>query len=757
MVRRKHIHVDGIVQGVGFRPFVYRLAQGLNLTGYVRNTTEGVDIEVEGQQADVQRFVCDLTRRKPKAAVIDRLEVSDTPRRRTATFIIRKSARREGFTRIAPDIATCNDCLHEMADPEDRRYLYPFINCTNCGPRFSIIRKTPYDRSQTSMRSFDMCEQCAAEFKDVLDRRFHAQPDCCVECGPRFVLIDLKTGFTTGDDTIIRAIRLLMHGKIIAIKGIGGFHLACDATNTRSITRLRAMKQRPTKPLAVMCDLAHARRIARISEDEASCLLSSIAPIVIVQKKANTIISDHIAPGNPYIGIMTPYAPVHHLLIKNIPYCVMTSGNIRDEPIVKDDEDMRHKLHTIASHALTHDRDIENRCDDSVGFVYPDRGFSIIRRSRGFVPSPVALPDRVPPMLALGPHLKNTFCLARAYEAYVSPHIGDLDNMENLVFFNEMVEKYRTWFRIDPELVVHDMHPEYLSTRIAPDFSLPTQAVQHHVAHIVSCLGEHGVRERAIGIAFDGTGYGLDKRIWGGEFFIGDCTTQQRVAHLEYIPLPGGEASITRPYRIAIAYAATLCGSVFRPRNIPAKEVRSVLNILNDRQFTVETSSMGRLFDCVAGMIGLVKEITYEAEGAINLEHIAKKGVKAHYPYTLLQGDPVRIGIAPVIDGVMHDLSRDVSLPTISAKFHNTIVHFSLEVVKKMSTIHHTRSVCLSGGVFQNRRLLTTLVRTLERNAFNVYVHKRLPTNDGCISYGQVVYANNQRMRNKQKGTKNVH
>lgn len=744
MLKRKRIHVNGVVQGVGFRPFVYRLAHGLALTGFVRNTTQGVDIEIEGLSNRLVRFLKLLRARKPIAAVIDKLDVQAVPPQHTKRFIIRKSAHRHGYTRIAPDIATCRDCFHELYDPSNRRYRYPFINCTNCGPRYSIIKNTPYDRAQTSMQSFVMCDDCATEFKDVMDRRFHAQPDCCAVCGPQFILRGLRRTSRSTTSAIEKTAQLIQKGKIVAIKGIGGFHVACDATRSSVVRRLRDKKRRPTKPLAIMCDLAHAHKIAHISDEEEECLRSAIAPIVILRKKKNAIISAQVAPNNPYIGIMLPYAPVHYLLIDRVKYCVMTSGNVQDEPIVKDDHEVKHKLGSIVTHVLTHNRAIENRCDDSVGFVFPSQGFSMIRRSRGFAPNPIELPSAVPPMLALGPYLKNTFTLARGSDAYVSPHIGDLDNMENLTFFKKTIEKYQTWFRVTPEFIVHDLHPEYLTTRIAHEFKKPTIAVQHHIAHIVSCLGEHNICEKAIGIAYDGTGYGLDNKIWGGEFFVGDCVEQQRVAHLEYLPLPGGESSIVRPYRIAIAYAAVLAKQRFRPKNVSLKEVESVLNILQDKQFTGATSSMGRLFDCIAAMIGLIHEITYEAEGAINLEYIAGHTRSGHYPYTLFEGEPLRIGVAPIIRGVLRDLKKGVGVSTISAKFHKTIVRFSLEVVDKMSTLYRTRIVCLSGGVFQNRLLLSEMVRVLEGAGYRVYVHKRLPTNDGCISYGQVIYGYNQ-------------
>ncbi|MBN2620478.1 carbamoyltransferase HypF [candidate division WOR-3 bacterium] len=749
MRQRKRINVRGIVQGVGFRPFVYRAAHDLDLAGFVRNTTEGVDIEVEGDKKRIEQFLSMLQGKKPPAAVIDTLDIHTVKPRNTRRFVIRKSTRRDGFTHIAPDIATCEDCRRELCDPEDRRYRYPFINCTNCGPRYSIIRETPYDRAQTSMASFMMCEKCTNEFKDVFDRRFHAQPDCCAQCGPAFVLYALKHMTFAPVDPVIAAGRLLRRGSIIAIKGTGGFHIACDATNTQAVRRLRQTKKRPAKPFAIMCTLPHARTVAYISDSEEECLCSPIAPIVVLRKQGSRI-SDAVAPHNPYIGIMLPYLPIHYLLLEIVPFLIMTSGNIQDEPIARDVVEVKGKLGSIVTHVLTHERAIENRCDDSVGFVFPNRGFSIIRRSRGYVPSPLELPDVVMPVLALGPELKSTFVLASNREAYMSPHIGDLDNLETLEFFKEMITKYQRWFRIDPVCIAHDLHPDYLSTRIAADYALPQIAVQHHVAHIMSCLGECGIHDRAIGIAFDGTGYGLDGRIWGGEFFVGDLIQQERVAHLEYLPLPGGDSSIRRPYRIAIAYAAVLCDRIFKPGGVSRKEVCSVLTMLKDHRSTIETSSMGRLFDCVAGMIGLVREITYEAEGAINLEYCAVPRISGRYRYSLIEDEPLRISVAPIIEGVLADLEKGVARSTIAAKFHNTIVQFSLEVVQRLSTLYKTRLVCLSGGVFQNRRLLVHLVQELEKAGFTVYTHRRLPTNDGCISYGQVIYAHACRLKDKQ-------
>jgi hydrogenase maturation protein HypF len=720
----------------------------MSLTGYVRNTTEGVDIEVQGCPTSIKRFIRELRSKKPPAARIEDVESNILPVRQEKTFDIRTSGRSKGFTQISPDIATCADCLTEMRDKRDRRYHYPFINCTNCGPRYSIIQTTPYDRQRTSMSCFTMCSKCAHEFKDVSDRRFHAQPDCCSVCGPVFELRTISKTRIRNVEPITETARLLKQGKIVAIKGIGGFHIACDATNSSAVRLLRERKHRPAKPLAIMVALENVNTIACMSKEEEKTLASPVAPILLLEKKEG-VISEEVAPNNPFFGVMVPYAPVHHLLLEHIPYLVMTSANIQDEPIIKEDREVVGKLGNIVTHYLTHNRGIENRCDDSVGFYLPGKGFSILRRSRGYAPVPVSLPRDVMPTLAVGPYLKNTFTLAHGGDAYVSPHIGDLDNLETLTYFNEMIAKYERWFKIEPALVVHDLHPEYLSTAIARSIPGKTVAVQHHMAHIVSCLGEHHLHDDAIGIAYDGTGYGTDGRIWGAEFFIGNLEQQKRVAHLEYLPLPGGEASIRKPYRIALAYLYKLLGIKRLPR-VPGRshhavsrsEGQMLLGLVEEEQNTIYTSSMGRLFDCIASLVGLVQEITYEAEAAINLEYHAARGVRLSYPYQITGTEPFVIKVHDLIEHVVKDIVRGVNTSTISAKFHNTVAAFSLDVVRNLSKMYGVKKVCLSGGVFQNRYLQNLMVDTIENDGFTVYVHRKLPTNDGCISYGQTILGN---------------
>lgn len=738
MPGRKRIRVSGIVQGVGFRPFIHRLARGSGLRGLVRNTTTGVEIEIEGPTRRVARFIEALRKGAPPAARIDRILTEALPYKGYADFSIRESKRSRGFTQISPDIATCADCRRELEDPADRRGGFPFINCTNCGPRYSIIRDTPYDRPRTSMRAFRMCPDCRREFSDITDRRFHAQPDCCPACGPRYRLYTIRGKAVRTGSPIKEAAARLSQGRIVAIKGIGGFHIACDARNCATVARLRRLKGRPTKPFALMVRPDLIPAIVRATRAEIEALMSPAAPVVLMRKKGEPLCAG-IAPGNPYLGVMVPYSPGHHLLIKEIPYLVMTSANVQDEPIIDRGPAVRQRLSSLVAFYLDHDRPIENRCDDSVGFHLPGRGFSIIRRSRGYAPLPVGLPVKVRPTLAVGPYLKNTFSLARGRDAYVSPHIGDLDNLETMRFFRAMVDRYKRWFRIEPRIIAHDLHPEYLSTKIARDLEGTKVGVQHHIAHFAACLGENNITGDAIGIIFDGTGYGTDGRIWGGEFFTGNLKTQQRAAHLEYLPLPGGESSIRKPYRIAIAYAYAR----LRQRLALAgdAETETILQMVDTGRHTIHTSSMGRLFDCVSAMLGITNEITYEAEAAINLEHAARAKTKGVLPFGVRESTPMVIEIGPTLRAIDDAMKKGRSKGHIAAWFHNTVVEFSCAVAQRLRRAHGLNTVCLSGGVFQNRLLLASMIRVLEENGFVVCTHRQLPTNDGCISYGQVIAA----------------
>ncbi len=745
MIRRK-IMVRGVVQGVGFRPFVYRLATGLGLTGCVRNTTSGVEIDIEGGPGKVGVFIRRLNARRPPASRIDQVLVRKSRPRGRKDFVIASSAQVPGFTQISPDIAVCRQCRREFRDRRDRRHLFPFINCTNCGPRYSIIAAAPYDRRRTAMRRFRMCPACRREFGDVSDRRFHAQPDCCFVCGPSFSLTTATGQPIRTADPIQTAAGIIRRGGIIAVKGIGGFHIACDARNAQAVEKLRRLKRRPTKPLAIMARESDIRRITRLNPAERAFLRSPAAPVVLLEKK-NKVICAAVAPRNPYLGVMLPYAPVHDRLLDDNPYLVMTSANLRDEPVAIDDGAVHRTLRRIVSHILTHDRPIINRCDDSVGFIDADQTPVMIRRSRGYAPTPVALPDTVRPTLAVGPQLKNTFTLARGRDAYVSPHIGDLDNRETLAFFRETLGRYRRWFKIKPEVIAYDLHPDYLSTRLARTLPGKRIAVQHHEAHIAACLGENGLDGPVIGIAFDGTGYGHDGRIWGGEFFVGGSKGMERVGHLEYLPLPGGETSIARPYRIALAYGWLLLGREVPLPNPVSRRERTAVRSMVERGFNLAyTSSMGRLFDAAAGLLGIMPTITYEAEAAIALEHRCRPDIESGYPYRIDRAGtgPFVIRLAETFQAILDDRPRR-DPGVICARFHHTVVRFSLDISRRLRTIYGVNRVCLSGGVFQNRVLLHLMTQRLRADDFQVFSHHQLPTNDACISYGQVILANNKR------------
>ena len=737
---RKALKVKGIVQGVGFRPFVYRLAGELGLTGYVRNTSEGVEIEIEGPARKTNMFIKKLGWEKPAASRIDRIAVRDLAPRNTRLFVIKESHAARGFTRLSPDIALCPDCRREFYEPRDRRYLYPFINCTNCGPRYSIIENTPYDRRRTAMKKYIMCPECGREFAQVRDRRFHAQPNCCPVCGPQFTLYSIRGKKIPSADPIKKASDLIRQGCIVAVKGIGGFHIACDARNKAAVARLRKFKHRPTKPFAVMAGLNDLPRIAQVSVGELEVIAEPAAPVVLLRKKGRSLCSA-VAPSNPYLGVMLPYAPVHYRLLEKVPFLVMTSANVKDEPLLRNDREIKSKLGSIVSHYLTHDRDILNRADDSVGYVRPKRGFSVIRRARGYAPNPVELPFSVIPTLAVGPLLKNTFTLAHNTEAYVSPHIGDLNDRKTLEFFREMTARYRRWFRTDPRIIAHDLHPDYLSTRLARIMPGRKIGVQHHCAHIAACMGENRLRGKVIGIAFDGTGYGLDGRIWGGEFFYGGYQDLRRVGHLEYLPLPGGEASIRKPYRIAVGYLCRLFGADAVPGIAPKNEIRTIAKMIDGGYNLADTSSVGRLFDCVAGLLGIMPEITYEAEAAINLEYRARSGVSGHYPYEIDGADELIIRVAGILKGILKDLGKK-DTGVISAKFHNTVSRFALDICRHLRKIYGVNHICLSGGVFQNRFLSQLMIRDLTGAGFQVFTHRQLPDNDGCVSYGQAILAN---------------
>lgn len=740
-ISSKHIRVYGIVQGVGFRPFVYRLAKEYNLNGWVLNTSSSVEIEIEGKEDDIKAFIRDLNERKPPLAVIEHIEIEDTDLNHFKDFIIKESKEDLGYQLISPDIAVCSDCLRELFDPKDRRYRYPFINCTNCGPRFTIIRDIPYDRSNTTMDRFKMCQDCEKEYNDPMNRRFHAQPNACPVCGPKIWLEGIEA-----DDPIKETARLLKDGKIIAIKGLGGFHLACDATNDRVIRILRERKRRGYKPFAVMMkDIETIKEYCYLSPEEEDILTSPQAPIVLLRIKELKDISREVAPNNNYLGVMLPYTPLHHLLLREVSIpLVMTSGNLSEEPICQENEEALERLKGIADYFLLNDRDIYSRYDDSVIFFIEDRP-QIIRRARGYAPSPIRLPLETRETLGCGGELKNTFCLTKERYAFVSQHIGDLENLETLEHFISTLELYKRLFRIEPEIIACDMHPDYLSTRYALSFEgrLPIVRVQHHHAHIVSCMVENNIIGPVIGISLDGSGYGLDGAIWGGEILIADYTSFERKAHLEYLPMAGGEIAIKRPFRLAIGYLYSLFKEI--PKlpfldEVPEEEIMIVKEQIDKNINTPLTSSMGRLFDAVSSMLNICKEASYEGQPAVELE-MASREIETDecYRWDIDTNDDIFIlKVKPMFEGIIEEIDK-IPKELISAKFHNTIAMMLADVALLLKEKTKIERVVLSGGCFQNRRLLKKILSLLAKRGFQVITHHYIPCNDGGISLGQAI------------------
>jgi len=785
-VALKRITIRGVVQGVGFRPCVYKLAHRHRLTGWVLNHSRGVDIEAEGSPPALAAFVQDLAAQAPPMSRIESIEVADAEVVGYEAFEIRHSVSREesgGETPpllISPDIATCPDCLAELFDAGDRRYRYPFTNCTNCGPRFTIISDIPYDRPLTTMGKFQMCPLCQAEYDNPLDRRFHAQPNACPVCGPQVWLERFSPSpeeaaggvVAEKDAAITGAVELLRDGATLAIKGLGGFHLACDATSDEAIDLLRQRKGRPAKPLAVMMStLDEARQHCLISEDEEQLLTSPQRPIVLLEWKHSSNISQAVAPGNRYMGMMLPYTPLHHVLLRDMGCpLVMTSGNLSEEPIAKDNEEARRRLGHLCDWFLLHDRDIYARYDDSVWYA-PDLSGAVehrkgepnparkipqpIRRSRGYAPFPIKLPFAAREILACGAELKNSFCLTRGDYAFLSQHIGDLENLETLEHFEDSISLYKHLFRIEPQIIAHDLHPEYLATKYARRLGQAGHAlvgVQHHHAHIASCLADNSRSQEdgpVIGVAWDGTGLGSDGRIWGGEFFVGDYAGFQRVGHLEYMPMPGGEVAIRKPYRLALGYLLALFGEL---PIVPTLECvdgaeKSIIRKQVDQSINCPlTSAGGRLFDAVSALIGIRPEASYEAQAAIELE-MAASAIQHPYdqrPYPcaleLVEGAYV-IRLSELFSGLLDDLRDGSSSNIMAARFHRTVSDMIATVCKRVGDEHGVSTVALSGGCFQNRLLLSLVVPRLEQLGFQVLLHSQVPCNDGGLSLGQAVLA----------------
>jgi hydrogenase maturation protein HypF len=795
-------HVTGVVQGVGFRPFVYQLATRAALRGWVANTSAGVDIQVEGDPHTLDNFARQLVNDKPPLARIDSLTFFDTPANGHAlfeTFEIRASVAQGGaFQPISPDVAICDDCLRELFDPADRRYRYPFINCTNCGPRFTIIQDIPYDRPQTTMRAFEMCDDCAREYHDPLNRRFHAQPIACPKCGPQVWLeyserlsvnakqLAVRSTPAAGarlhslqTAAILQTQQLLAQGKIVAVKGLGGFHLACDATNADAVQRLRARKRRVEKPFALMLrDMTTIEQHCFVNDAERALLQSRERPIVLLKRRPESNIARQVAPQQETLGVMLPYTPLHYLLMADggwrdklreasdaMPAAlVFTSGNLSEEPIAYTNDDARERLANLADAFLMHDRDIQIRTDDSVvRVIHPSpptplplgegrRGEGVypLRRSRGYAPFPAHLPFDVPPILAVGGELKNTFCVTRERYAFLSHHIGDLENYETLRSFEQGIAHFEKLFRLAPQVLAYDLHPNYLATRYALERAarenLRAVGVQHHHAHIAACMAENGLdgTRPVIGVAFDGTGYGDDGAIWGSEFLIADYARKIRAAHLAYVPLPGGDKATREPWRIALAYlqrAGVAWSDDLAPVRAANENARRVVRQQIERGINAPlTSSMGRLFDAVASLIGIRQTVNYEAQAAIELEALVEEKETGVYAWET--GDwRLEIDSSSLIRAIVADVRGGVSIPILAARFHNSIALMTRNVCCQLRAEFGLNEIALSGGVWQNMTLLQKTLALLHDENFVVYIHRLVPANDGGIALGQAVIA----------------
>jgi hydrogenase maturation protein HypF len=796
MAERAQISVKGVVQGVGFRPYVYALATGLGLKGYVTNTADGVLIDVEGPA--VPDFIHRLPAEAPPLSRITNIAIIPLPLLGIEEFTIRASldhAGNDAFTHISPDISICTDCFRELNDPEDRRYRYPFINCTNCGPRYTITKAVPYDRPNTTMASFSLCPACLQEYHDPTNRRFHAQPNACPACGPKVQFKVLRSKFKmTSDDPVQAAIEVLRQGGIVAIKGIGGFHIACDALSDSAVRKLRERKRKSNKPFAVMASSTNAiGRYCEVSPDEQVLLESAKRPIVLLRKKvtAPKALSDDLSPRNQYLGCMLPYTPLHYLLfspqengadggLHDPSVLVMTSGNLSEEPIIHRNEDAVVKLSGIVDAFLFHDRDIFMRVDDSVVRVTSDerqgigkldqsiengnsspaaRASSVmfLRRARGYAPEAIALRDSGPEVLGCGADLKNTFTLTKGSFAIPSQHIGDMENFETLQLFEESLANLRHVYRVNPVAIAHDLHPGYLSTHWAKETGAnilqqgverPVQLVpiQHHYAHIGSVMAEHGLTGPVIGVACDGTGYGTDGNLWGGEFLVAGVDGFERIGQLKYIPLPGGEAAIREPWRTAIGYITDAAGTEahdylemngFMDR-YGRKTVEQVMTIAASRGLSPLSSGAGRLFDAVSAMLGVCDRNTFEGESAMALESMTQANIDGEYPVVLSEENEYTVvDFAQTVKAVIKEMTHKASKQAIATRFHNTVASVIRNMVLRIHQRTGLREVALSGGTFQNLYLLSKVTTMLFADGMHVHANLSMPPNDACISLGQ--------------------
>lgn len=748
-MQRRRIVIDGVVQGVGFRPFVYQTARRFGLGGSVHNDCRGVVIEAEGPEASLTSFLVALRVEAPPLAAITGVTVETVPPRGDNDFTIGASVgSAAAVAQVAPDSFVCDDCLSELFNPLDRRYRYPFINCTNCGPRYSLIETIPYDRPRTTMADFAMCPDCLSEYRDPASRRFHAQPNACPVCGPELTLRDGSGAEIATRDVLAAAGELLGAGRIVAIKGVGGYHLAVDACQAAAVERLRRRKLRDEKPFALMAaDLAAVRAFALVDANEERLLAGVERPIVLLRQRPGHAIAAAVAPRNRFFGVLLPYTPLHHLLLRAGPeILVMTSGNRSDEPIAYSEAAALQSLAGIADAFLTHNRRIHIRSDDSIARLMAGKAL-LLRRSRGFVPRSLHLAAPQPPVLALGAELKSCICLTRGDNAYLSEHIGDLKNLETLTAFQGAIDHLQRLLEVTPTVVAHDLHPDYLSSRHAAGLAGVTLVpVQHHHAHLVSCLGEHRRAGPAIGVIFDGSGYGEDGQVWGGEFLIGAATGYRRAAHLAYLPMPGGDAAVREPWRMALSYLRHACGDDLPPLPtldaIPAAEQRIVLQMIDRRINAPLTSSCGRLFDGVATLTGLRQRVSYEGQAALELEMVLDPEETQSYPFAVISAGGLRlIDPAPLIRAVVADVLASVPTAAISARFHRGVAAMIVEICRVLRAECGLSLVALSGGVFQNAFLTETTLALLRADHFEVLTHSLVPPNDGGLALGQALIA----------------
>jgi len=757
MISRVKIIVRGAVQGVGFRPFVYRLAKEMELKGWVINSSSGVFIEAEAEKFKLDKFVLRIQKEKPARSNIQSFEFSFLDSIGFEKFEIRKSDD-EGVRTVLmlPDIASCDECINDIFDPNNKRYLYPFTNCTNCGPRYSIIEKLPYDRINTSMKIFEMCDDCKKEYEDPLNRRFHAQPNACPVCGPKLELCDKKGRVMSEKHyALLEAVNAVKYGKIIALKGVGGFHLIADARNEEAVLKLRKRKHREEKPLAMMypnidsvfCD-------CEVSEFEKRLLLSPESPIVLLKRKEEIELAESIAPGNPYLGIMLPYSPLHHILMRELAFpIVATSGNLSDEPICTDENEAFNRLKDIADMYLVHNRPIVRHIDDSIARIVMDREM-VTRRARGYAPLPIQLKRKMPNLLAVGAHLKNNISISVDNNVFISQHIGDLETAEAYSAFEHVINDLTKIYEVTPESVVCDKHPNYLSTNYANHSGLKVESIQHHYAHIASCMAENELAGKVLGVSWDGTGYGDDGTIWGGEFFIANEKSYKRIVHLRTFRLPGGEISIKEIHRTSIGLLFEIFGEkVFEQKDlIPVKdtsekELRILKKMLAGDINSPVTSSAGRLFDAVSSITGISSYSHYEGQAAMQLEFAIDSGsTDESYSFNVIDSTEKKADVKFIIDwkpmiiNIIEDLNNQVSKNIISARYHNALSNVILEIAEKTGE----KRVVLSGGCFQNKYLLEKTIKILQKEGFSPYWHQRVPTNDGGISLGQIAAAANK-------------